>query len=138
MSAIKVRWMSAAGLTFLFGPVALFSHLNGDFLNGGGIPCVFKAVTGYPCPGCGMTRAVAALSHFHFSQSVHFHVIPLLVLSTAVFALIAPTRFISINQRLNAKTQSLSLSQNVTLGMSLLAVAIALNFLRVATGFYPS
>ncbi|WP_057675753.1 DUF2752 domain-containing protein, partial [Xanthomonas citri] len=27
-------------------------------------PCVFRAVTGCYCPGCGMTRALYALVHF--------------------------------------------------------------------------
>lgn len=27
------------------------------------IPCVFHAVTGYQCPGCGVTRMVYALAH---------------------------------------------------------------------------
>ncbi len=28
-----------------------------------GIPCVFRLVTGYRCPGCGMTHAAMALIH---------------------------------------------------------------------------
>jgi len=28
-----------------------------------GIPCVFRLVTGYHCPGCGMTHAAMALIH---------------------------------------------------------------------------
>lgn len=32
-------------------------------LTGIGIPCVFRLVTGYRCPGCGMTHAAMALLH---------------------------------------------------------------------------
>ena len=41
------------GLTY-----ALFIQCTGL-----GIPCVFRLVTGYRCPGCGMTHAAMALIH---------------------------------------------------------------------------
>ena len=37
---------------------ALFIQCTGH-----GIPCVFRLVTGYRCPGCGMTHAAMALIH---------------------------------------------------------------------------
>ena len=37
---------------------ALFIQLTGI-----GIPCLFRLVTGYRCPGCGMTHAAMALIH---------------------------------------------------------------------------
>lgn len=36
-------------------------------------PCVFAQITGLPCPGCGMTRAVAALLRGDWSAAMHFH-----------------------------------------------------------------
>jgi hypothetical protein len=35
--------------------------------------CVFREVTGLPCPGCGMTRAVSALCRGELQQSVAWH-----------------------------------------------------------------
>lgn len=35
--------------------------------------CVFKNVTGYPCPGCGMGRASIELFQGHVCESLHFH-----------------------------------------------------------------
>lgn len=46
------------------------------------MPCVFHTVTGYYCPGCGGTRAVAALLHGEFIQSFRFH--PMVVYAAAV------------------------------------------------------
>lgn len=40
--------------------------------------CFFHRLTGMACPGCGMTRAAAALAKGHFTESVRFHpLIPL-------------------------------------------------------------
>ncbi|MDR3710893.1 MAG: DUF2752 domain-containing protein [Capsulimonadaceae bacterium] len=40
-----------------------------------GIPnlCVFHAVTGLPCPGCGMTRSLICLMHGRFHESFLYH-----------------------------------------------------------------
>jgi hypothetical protein len=36
-----------------------------DSIHGIGLPCVFKLVTGYNCPACGMTRSYAYMSHLN-------------------------------------------------------------------------
>lgn len=33
-------------------------------------PCPFRAVTGVPCPGCGMTRLADAVAHGHLTTAV--------------------------------------------------------------------
>lgn len=34
-----------------------------------GIPCIFKLVTGWQCPGCGITHLCVDLLHFRFVQA---------------------------------------------------------------------
>lgn len=36
-------------------------------------PCVFAEVTGLPCPGCGMTRATAAMLKGDWTAALRFH-----------------------------------------------------------------
>jgi hypothetical protein len=36
-------------------------------------PCPFRAMTHLPCPGCGMTRSVAALLHGNLALSFRYH-----------------------------------------------------------------
>ena len=33
------------------------------------IPCIFHEITGYKCPGCGITHLVFALLHFDFREA---------------------------------------------------------------------
>jgi hypothetical protein len=138
MSSLKLRVLSATGLFAFFGPIALISHFNDDFTNGNGIPCIFKKLTGYPCPGCGITRSCAALSHLHFRDSIHFHVIPSILLIVAILALIFPSKVLRINRAANQRLLSLSLQNHMILGFSLFSVAIAADVARVVTGFYPA
>lgn len=35
--------------------------------------CLFRRATDIPCPGCGLTRAFAALAKGHFSEAFAFH-----------------------------------------------------------------
>lgn len=67
-----------------------------------GIPCVFRLVTGYRCPGCGMTHAAMALIHGQpktaFRENpLSLSVVPLLLLYGAyraeVYIRIARTDF---------------------------------------------
>jgi hypothetical protein len=52
--------------------------------------CPLRAITGIPCPLCGMTRASVAAVHGHFGTSLAFNPGGLLVVLVACVALIRP------------------------------------------------
>ncbi len=70
------RWWRATGL----GLVALFVALAAwdPAVSGGPDLCLFHRLTGIACPGCGLTRAAAALAKGQFAESWRWH--PLLAL----------------------------------------------------------
>ncbi len=42
--------------------------------------CPILALTGFRCPGCGATRALAALLHLHFAEALHWNALVVLLL----------------------------------------------------------
>ena len=52
--------------------------------------CPLRALTGVPCPLCGMTRACVAAVHGHFGASLAFNPAGVLVIVAALVALIRP------------------------------------------------
>jgi hypothetical protein len=55
--------------------------------------CPIYALTGWQCPGCGMTRALAALLHGRMVDALHWNPLaPFLVAALAVWALAAYRR----------------------------------------------
>lgn len=81
-----VRWIafSVLAATFILPPGGL------------GLPtCAFWRLTGHPCPGCGMTRALTALSHLDLLRAWQFHpfAIPAWLI-VALFALAAVIPFL--------------------------------------------
>ena len=59
--------------------IAKFSNFRTFFH----LPCLFRTLTGYYCPGCGGTRAVQALVHVELLRSLRCHpaVLPGVVMS---------------------------------------------------------
>ena len=77
MSAVGERIRNA-----LHGEIVLLAVLIGVVVasvvwhpsdEGGFVFCPFRRATGWPCPGCGLTRSFCALAKGHVAQSFAFH-----------------------------------------------------------------
>lgn len=55
-------------LGYLLVAIAFFYFLFVSVM-GWGIPCLFHVLTGYDCPGCGVTRMILSLSQGDFLSS---------------------------------------------------------------------
>jgi hypothetical protein len=51
------------------GGILLASHLLHS-VDGGPVLCLFRGITGLPCPSCGMTRAFVSLGHGDLHSAV--------------------------------------------------------------------
>lgn len=48
-------------------------------------PCPFHTLTGWWCPGCGLTRGTRALMHGHLQQALGFNLFTPLVLAALIY-----------------------------------------------------
>ena len=77
--AVRGLLVLAAAAAFLGGCVYLFRHNPMVYP----IPCMFHALTGLYCPGCGGTRACRLLLSGHIFQSFLYH--PGVILAAALY-----------------------------------------------------
>ncbi len=70
---IKLLLLIAILLIFIY--VYYFLFLNYNIV----IPCFFHKITGWYCPGCGITRMFSSLAQFDFYQAFRYN--PLLFIS---------------------------------------------------------
>ena len=54
------------------------------------LPCIFKGVTGIPCPGCGMTRACLAILQGEFSTAWRYHPFSFLLIGLSILIVFQP------------------------------------------------
>lgn len=89
----KPSWLAPLAVLFCVG--AAFSYVltnnpadaRPDPLG----PCLFKAVTGLDCPGCGGTRMVWFLLHGDLGQAARHHAVALIAVPVVVYAYLAWT-----------------------------------------------
>lgn len=93
----------------LFNPFATWGSLGMLFLvshlppEGAGVPvCLFQAMSGLPCPGCGLTRALSCLVQGYPAAAFSYHPFAFLVLP--LFLMLAVHNFLPLpaRQRLQA------------------------------------
>ena len=64
-----LRLIKVGGLLLLVGiSYACFYQITGI-----GIPCIFYKMTGFLCPGCGVTRMCISLLQFQFKEAFGYH-----------------------------------------------------------------
>ena len=69
-------------------------------LTGWGIPCIFQVITGWHCPGCGLSRMCIALSRFDLYGAARANIFALCLLPTGGGYLVYKTvRYIKTGSR---------------------------------------
>ena len=74
------RWIEFSAATLLLAAVCVYVATHDPSKNGV-VTCVFRRLTGWYCPGCGLTRAAHALMHGDFRAMLTDH-----LFSPVVFA----------------------------------------------------
>lgn len=138
MTVGRIRLAGLAYFFFLFVPFAVYGRAKDGFTSGGGIPCIWRSLTGYPCPGCGLTRSLASLADFQIVESIKFNPNGILFSIVILAAMFFPATALGTAQRMQNHFASYSVSKSMWFGFAVLAIILILNIIRVSTGFYPA
>ena len=80
-STVVAIWsLIIAGAAYLF----IFEPGKSGFF----LPCPFRTLTGFTCPGCGVTRALHQILHGHFETAFTLNPLFLVAIPFLLFALI--------------------------------------------------
>jgi hypothetical protein len=91
--------------------------------------CAFREMTGWPCPGCGLTRAAERISHLNFAGAWDAN--PLGTMAAVGFMAAIVLSALHLAFRVPLPSVRLTASER-TAGFVVLAVAVALNWSWVA------
>jgi hypothetical protein len=98
--AVTLTWPSPNrrfGFVDALGVCGLLGLLVARFIPVARLPfwgCTFRDYTGWPCPGCGLTRAADRVAHLNFSGAWEAN--PLGTLAAVGFALLAVAAFLHL------------------------------------------
>lgn len=98
---IRIGWLLGAGLFYI-----LLCTLAGRPL----IPCLFHEVTGFYCPGCGVSRMCLALFRLDFKAAFRANPVILLLLPAGlVIALQMAVRYVKTGKHLPTRAQTIAI-----------------------------
>ena len=83
--------------------------------------CPFAALTGIPCPGCGLLRATVALMRGHFAESVHIHPLALVAVPVTAFAVLC----VRSGKSMTRRAETLLTASMTALVVAMMAVWIS-------------
>ena len=90
--------------------------------------CAFRQYTGYPCPGCGLTRVADRFAHFHFLGA--FKANPLGTIGAAAFAVM--TVWMLLHLLFKVPTPDVELTDKEwRLARNVVVVAVVINYVFV-------
>lgn len=117
------------GLGIILLTIHLVSGWNNGFTTGPTV-CVFKLLTGHPCPACGTTRAIAAISEGRFLDSITLNPLGVLILLLAVLWSLKVHEIVRFKKIISDKFWHSSLLAKTSSVSSLLVLSWVWNFSR--------
>ena len=104
----------------------------------GPVVCPFRLLTGYPCPGCGLTRAIGNATTGHFLLAINLNPL-IIVIGIAVLAMfIAPNATRNWIGKFLGQLENLPISTRIGFGLSAVIATWGMNCLRIAAGLYQA
>lgn len=86
MALTRTKFYTLMGVACGAGYAWLFANYHTYQQEGRFNVCIIKRATSLPCPSCGSTRAVEALIHGHFIESILWNPIGILLVAILIIA----------------------------------------------------
>ena len=88
--AWRARGAGELDYGLIYGTIAILALVAVRFLPLSGFlpPCAFRAMTGFPCPACGSTRALAWLAQGDFAASMSINPLFFLLIIASIGAFV--------------------------------------------------
>jgi hypothetical protein len=97
----KILGIIGAIITLVI-PFFLMLHNHNNHLETDQSLCPFKMFTGFPCPGCGITKSLVYFYQGDLSKSMHYHVLgPFVVLFCLVTIIVLFTELVTKKEYFN-------------------------------------
>ena len=114
---------------FLWG-VQVLSSASSGFTTGPTL-CMFRNITGLPCPFCGTTRSIGNILIGNFESALRLNPLGYISLMFFVFLFVKPLTIKNLSSFVAKKWWSLTQRNQISITLTILASAWALNLPRL-------
>jgi hypothetical protein len=98
----KIYGIIGATLTLMVPFFLMFFNVNNHLETDQSL-CPFKMITGFPCPGCGITKSLVYFYKGDFYKSVSYHILgPLVIVFCLIAIVVLTTELITKKEYFNA------------------------------------
>lgn len=135
-TSLLVRWrglsLPSRVALFLLSALAIREvSLRTEGFQSGPVLCIFRNLTGLPCPFCGSTRSVGQILQGDFSEALAFNPIGFLVAALIVIMTVAPATMERGSQTLSKLWERLTNRTQVISVIMAISLLWALNLPRL-------
>lgn len=114
----KLYGIIGAIVTLLI-PYFLFLNTSGHHLETGQSLCPLKMLTGFPCPGCGITKSLVFFYEGDIFKSISYHILGPFVISFCVVTIIVlTTELITGKEYFNSWLYNRKLAYRLGIGLA--------------------
>lgn len=117
-------------LLSVFTLILIASHMTSSFTEGP-VLCLFRKISGLPCPFCGTTRSIGSLAQGAISSAWSYNPLGIPIALSGVLIFILPNRFSALTNKVAHMWWRLSSSRQAVFAGAVIAIFWLFNLPRM-------